>query len=379
MEIAFFITAGVLVYTFLGYPAVLWALSLLAGKRVAKGQMRPKVSLIISAYNEQSIIAEKIENCLAIDYPKEKLEIIVASESTDRTNEIVQRYAPQGIVLHAYRGRAGKAATLFRTVPKATGEIIVFSDANAMYEPDAIRKLVHNFNDERIGCVSGQLKYFNPDQSNSGTGELAYWKYEMAIKKLESRFFSLLGANGSIFAIRKELYFPIAEDRGDDFELPIRIRLNGRGVVLEPEAVSWERSSATADEEFKRKVRIIAWNIKSCLLLLKESLLKKRLFLAFQLVSHKLLRWLFPLFAMAMLVINFFLPGTFFRALLYAQVVFYAGAIVGFAFDAKGGKVPRLLVIPYYFCLMHCAASAGLCSLIFNGRNQKTVWEKVRS
>jgi len=252
MEIAFLITAGVLVYTFLGYPAVLWALSLLAGKRVAKGQMRPKVSLIISAYNEQSIIAEKIENCLAIDYPKEKLDIIVASESTDRTNEIVQRYAPQGIVLHAYRGRAGKAATLFRTVPKATGEIIVFSDANAMYEPDAIRKLVRNFNDERIGCVSGQLKYFNPDQSNSGTGELAYWKYEMAIKKLESRFFSLLGANGSIFAIRKELYFPIAEDRGDDFELPIRIRLNGRGVVLEPEAVSWERSSATADEEFTR-------------------------------------------------------------------------------------------------------------------------------
>ena len=377
MLTVFIICLSLLIYMFFGYPAILWIISLVAGTSPDKGEIFPKVSLIVSAYNEEDIIDDKVQNCLALDYPKEKLEIIVASESTDKTNDIVKEYQQKGVILFAYSGRKGKSATLFRTIPKTTGQIIVFSDANAMYEKDAIEKLVRNFNDERIGCVSGQLKYSNPDKSTTGSGEGIYWKYEMGLKRLESRLFSLLGANGSIFAIRKDLYFPMAQDRGDDFELPIRISQNGYGVVLEPEAISWERCSAIVKEEFKRKVRIIAWNIKSCLLLLKECLFKKKPLLVFQLISHKFLRWLFPIFAMGVLVTNIFLFGIFFRMLLVIQIIFYTSAGIGYAIDLKGNKVPRLLIIPYYFCLMHCAAIAGLYQLICC--EQKTVWEKIRS
>lgn len=189
--------------------------------------------------------------------------------------------------------------------------------------------------------------------------------------------FSLLGANGSIFAIRKELYFPVAQDRGDDFELPIRISQKGYGVVLEPQAISWEKNSSTANEEFKRKVRIIAWNMKSCLLLLKECFLQKKVLLVFQLISHKFLRWLFPIFAMGILVINIFLPGIFFRTLLSIQVLFYTCAVIGYGLDMKRSKVPRMLIVPYYFCLINCAAIVGLYRLVCGG--QKTTWQKVRS
>ena len=373
----FIICLSLLVYMFLGYPVILWGLSLFAKKTVVKGDIFPEVSLIVAAYNEAEVIREKIENSLELDYPKEKLEIIIASEATDKTDKIVMEYEEQGVVLSAYPGRKGKAATLFRTVPKAIGQIIVFSDANAMYDKNAIKNLVRNFNDERIGCVSGQLKYLNPDNTSVGSGEGIYWKYEMGLKNLESRLFSLLGANGSIFAIRKELYFPIAPDRGDDFELPIKISQNGYGVVLEPEAISWENSSSTSNEEFKRKVRIIAWNMKSCLLLLRECFFKKKTLLVFQLISHKFLRWLFPIFAMGLLVTNIFLVETFFRILLVMQVLFYTAAGFGYVIDVRGNKVPRLLIVPYYFCLIHGAAIAGLYHLICS--DQKTVWGKVRN
>lgn len=377
MLIVFIISLSVLLYILFGYPLVLWSLSLVASKKTKKGDIFPDVSLIISAYNEQRMIAKKIENTLALDYPKEKLEIIVASESTDKTNKIAGEYRRQGVILYEYPGREGKAATLYRTVPQAGGQIIVFSDANAMYEKDAIKKLVDNFNDERIGCVSGQLKYSNPDGSPTGFGERLYWKYEIWLKKLESRQLSLLGANGSIFAIRKELYSPMARDRGDDFELPIRVSQNGHGVVLESEAVSWERSANVAHEEFRRKVRIIAWNMKSCLLLLKECFLKKKMLLVFQLISHKLLRWQFPIFAFGLIVSTVFLPGIFFRILLALQILFIVGGGVGCLLDMRGIKVPKLLLVPYYSCMIYCGAVSGLYLLMFG--KQKTMWEKVRS
>jgi cellulose synthase/poly-beta-1,6-N-acetylglucosamine synthase-like glycosyltransferase len=334
------------------------------------------VSIIISAYNEQSTIAEKMQNTLDLDYPKEKLQVIVASESTDKTNEIVNSYQQQQICLFAYDGREGKAATLYKTVPHAKGKIVVFSDTNAMYEKDAIKKLVRNFSDERIGCVSGRLKYSNPDNTSVGFGEGFYWRHETVIKKLESRLHSLLGANGSIFAIRRDLYLPMTRDRGDDFELPIRIAINGYGVILEPEAVSWEKASKTTRDELRRKVRIIAWNMKSCLMLLRECFQKRKVLLVFQLISHKLLRWLFPVFATGLLITNIFLSGVFFRILLVLQLVFYTAAGIGCILDVSRNTVPRLLLVPYYFCLMHYAAIAGVYRLMCG--KQKSVWKKVR-
>jgi cellulose synthase/poly-beta-1,6-N-acetylglucosamine synthase-like glycosyltransferase len=332
--------------------------------------------MIISAYNEQNVIADKLNNSLSLDYPSDKLEIIVASESTDQTNQIIRQFTGKQIVLDAFGNRQGKAATLFRTVPQAKGEIIVFSDANAMYEPDAIRKLVRNFGDRRIGCVSGQLRYFNPNDSSTGSGEGLYWNYEMALKKLESSLFSLLGANGSIFAIRKHLYAPMAYDRGDDFELSVRVALNGYGVVLELQAVSREKSCDRPKDEFKRKVRIVAWNMRSGLLLMKECLLRKRILLLFQIISHKFLRWLFPFFAFGLLVSNFFLTGTFFRTILLLQILFYSTGLIANLLDITGVRVPRLFMVPYYFCLIFLSALEGMRRLLF--ARQKTVWEKVR-
>jgi cellulose synthase/poly-beta-1,6-N-acetylglucosamine synthase-like glycosyltransferase len=377
MTVTFYICLGVLGYVFFLYPALLWFLSLALGKKPRREDITPKVTLLISAYNEKQVIVEKLENSLSLDYPEGKLEIIVASESKDETDAIVAGYEARGVILHAYDGREGKAATLYRSVPRATGEIIVFSDANAIYEKDAIRKLVRNFNDERIGCVSGQLRYRSAADGSSGAGEGVYWKYEMALKSLESRFFSLLGANGSIFAIRKALYAPMARDRGDDFELPIRVLLNGRGVYLEREALSWEDISETARDEFKRKVRIITWNMRSCVLLLREAAARFRLFLAVQLLSHKLLRWIVPVFAIGLLVSNAFLEGTVFRTILAGQALFYCAACAGYVMDRSSDRVPKLLLVPYYFCLVHCAALASLYRLLLG--EQKTLWEKVRS
>lgn len=377
MLTVFIICLSVPAYVFIGYPLILWSLSLLRGKSPVKKDIYPKVSLIISAYNEEKVIAEKLQNSLVLDYPKDKLEIIVASEAIDKTNEIVEHFRNQGVILYGYEQRDDKAATLFKTAPKTKGQIIAFSDANAMYEKDAIKKLVRNFNDERIGCVSGQLKYLNPNNTSTSIGEGLYWKYEIGLKKLESRLFSLLGANGSIFAIRKELYSPMSYDRGDDFELPIRVTQNGHGAVLEPEAISWEKGSDVAQEEFKRKERIIAWNMKSCLLLLKECFSKKRYLLVFQLISHKFLRWLFPIFAMGLLISNIFLLGLFYRILLILQILFYITGGIGYLLDTKKIKVPKLFLVPYYVCLIHCGAVCGMRLLLFS--EQKTTWEKVRN
>jgi cellulose synthase/poly-beta-1,6-N-acetylglucosamine synthase-like glycosyltransferase len=380
IEGVFFLSVFFVFYPYLGYPLVLYMLSSVFGRDVAKGELPegslPSVSLIISAYNEEDVIEAKLRNSLELDYPGEKLEIIVASESDDRTNLIAGRYAPRGVKLFSFTGRRGKASTLFRTVPNAKGEIVVFSDANGMYEKDAIRKLVRNFADGRVGCVSGLLRYENPEGVSVGKGEGLYWRYEMMVKGLESRLFSFLGATGSIFAMRRELYRPLSEHRGDDFELPVRIAQEGHGVVFEPEAVSREMSSDSAASEFKRKARIVAWNMESALLLLKGCIAGRRPLLAFQLLSHKILRWLVPLFLLGALVSDMFLTAAFYKVLLAAQALFYSAAVLGYGLDMKRRQVPGPLNVSYYFCIVNLAALLGIYRLLYQG--QGAAWEKVR-
>ena len=197
--------------------------------------------LIISAYNEQDVIREKLENTLALDYPKEKLEVIVASEAADGTNAVVREYAGRGIILHAFEDREGKPATLYRTVPLARGEMIVFSDANAMYHRDAIRKLVRNFADPR-GMRERQAHLREPRGVGHRPGGNGLLGVRVSpVKEMLSRIMKLSGGvNGSIFAIRKSLYLPVDRYRGDDFELSNRIQIAGHGVILEPEALSFE-------------------------------------------------------------------------------------------------------------------------------------------
>jgi len=373
----FVLSLGVLVYIFVGYPLLLAVLAAIFGRNVKKGESLPSVSLVISAYNEEAHIREKLENSLSLDYPKEKLEIIVASESTDSTNEIVKGYEGRGIVLYAYQNREGKRATLYKTVPLAKGEIIVFSDANAMYDKAAIKNIVRNFNDDRIGCVSGRLRYTNPNDSAVGKGENAYWEHDLILKKMASRLFKLGGGvNGSIFAVRKELYRPIDKFRGDDYEISGRVEIDGYGVVLEPDAISYEETSKRSQQEFKRKIRLATWNLRSTVLLLKESLVKRRFLTSLIFFSHRFLRYTTPVWLMLLFTSNMFLEGAPAGIFLIIQISFYLAALLGLLMEKAGRKSNFIFLVPQYFCMVNCAALVALFKNIF-GKNEM-LWEKVR-
>ena len=377
--LVFLFSLLILLYIFFFYPLILLIVSGICGKVVNKQDFYPTVSLIISAYNEEKVIKQKIENALKLDYPKEKLEIIVASESTDQTNEIVRRFQGQGIQLHAYDKREGKRATLYRTVPLATGEIIVFSDANAIYTSEALIKLTRNFSDLRIGCVSGRLKYVASQNSFIGAGESAYWEFDLLLKRLASRLFSLGGCggvNGSIFALRKECYKPFDKYRGDDFELSCRVEINGYGVVLEMEAISFEEVSETSSQEFTRKVRLASWNIVSCLMLLKEAIKYRRYLTAFLLVSHRLIRYTIPLWLILLFTSNIFLLNHSLRYLFCLQLIFYALALLGLIMEKIDHKPNLFFLLPFYFCMVSCAALFALIKTAFS--KTEGLWEKTR-
>jgi cellulose synthase/poly-beta-1,6-N-acetylglucosamine synthase-like glycosyltransferase len=377
MEIVFWFFVLLILYCYFGYPLILFILGLFFGKKPKKEEIFPTVSLIIPVYNEEKVIQKKIENSLELDYPKNKLEIIVASESNDKTNEIVKNYEKNGVKLFAYPGRAGKQYTIYRTIPHCKGEIIVLTDANGIFEKNALRKLVRNFADKRIGCVSGLLKYVNILNDSFGENEGIYWKYETFVKKLESNLFSLLGANGSIYAFRRELYKPISPYRGDDFDLPIRIALQGYGVILEPEAISEEEVYLTSTANFKRKVVITGWHFVGALILLKESIIKFKPLLFFELISHKILRWLVGYFLIFIFLSNLFLlKNPFYLILFILQIVFYLLTILGYLSEKKQKKVSKLINLIYYFCVVNLASLIGVSKAIFGLQNP--TWEKVR-
>lgn len=378
MVFLFWICALSIIYPFVCYPLALFFLGLILAKNVHKADITPTVSLIIATYNEKRVIRQRLENALALDYPKDKLEIVIASEATDGTNEIVEEYISRGVILKAFPGREGKPSTLYRTVPHTRGEILVFSDANALCKADAIRKLVRSFHDPRIGCVSGRLEYVDPRPATGDTGEGLYWKHEMLLKNLESNLFSLLGANGSIYALRRNLYLPLSKERGDDFELPIQVALQGFGVVLEPEAISIEESAPSISQEFERKVRIISWVIESALILLWEAIKGKRWLLVFQLVSHKILRWLAPFFLFGLLLANLGSGFTlFYRMALLAQIILYCAGAAGCIGEKLGVRLWRVIRLFYYFCAINLASLLSWYNFV--SRKRQKLWQPMRN
>lgn len=377
MQLILWLSASLILYCYLGYPLILMVLGLFLGKKIKRGEITPSISLLICAHNEEKVIENKIKNSLALDYPKDKLEVIVASESNDKTDEIVEKYKGEGVKLFAYPKKKGKPYTIYRTLPKCKGKIIIFTDANAMFRKDAVRKLVRNFNDPRIGCVSGELKYINPGNVSIGESEGIYWKYEILLKRLESKIYSVLGANGSIYAMRKELYSPLSEYRGDDFDLPIRVAQQGYGVVWEPEAISEEKVYSEAKKAFKKKIIIVGWHFGGAFLLLKDSVKKFQPLLIFQLISHKILRWMIPFFLILIFLTNtFLLTNVFYLILFIGQIVFYSLAILSCCQERKGRKLNKLMNLIHYFCVVNLAALVGIIKGLL--RQQKTTWEKLR-
>jgi len=374
----FWIAFSIIIYFSIGYALVLIIISRFRKVKVkTREDYLPKVSLIIAAFNEEKAIEEKIKNSLSLDYPQDKLEVIVASDaSNDQTDEIARSYQNQGIILYRQDEHLGKTNIQNEAVKIAQGEILVFSDATGMYDKDAIRKLVRSFADPNVGCVAGELKYITLDQGKSEEGEGIYWKYERFIKKMESRANSLSGVNGAIYALRRNLYVPLPPDIISDFVEPLEIFKNGHRVIYEKKALCFEKSSKGITAEFRRKVRIIIRGLRG--LAFEKTLLNplKYGLMSFQLISHKLLRWFLPLFLITLILANFFLISSpFFLVLFWLQIIFYLFAFVGFILD-KSDIDFKLFYLPFYFCTINLAA---LIALMKSAKGEKKiVWQTER-
>lgn len=375
----FWISAIILVYIYLGYPVLIALLALFKPGR-ASGELTfklPRVSLIIPAHNEEKVIGKKIENSLSLDYPENLLSIVIVSDgSTDRTNELVNEFASNPrIRFIQYQPRRGKAHALNIGVAASESEIIVFSDANIRYEPDSIRMLVRNFSIPSVGCVCGKVLLEKATGSTEPLGEGIYMRYERFIHQNESRFYTMIGTDGAMYAIRRELSSPLPEDAiVDDFIIAMSVLKKNYRIVYEPKAIGFEEAASSVGQEFKRKVRMIAGGFQAIGILgtVLNPFLHPIVF--FQFISHKLLRWLAPIFMLALFVTNVLLLFRhFYQLSLLAQLIFYSLAMIGAIQESIRKRA--LFYFPYYFCALNLAAAIGLRRFLTG--NQPVKWEKV--
>jgi len=367
-KLLFWISAGFTIYVYFGYPILLWGLQALLRAAPRKQEVEPSVSLLVAAYNEAAVIADKIRNSLALDYPSDKLEVVVASDgSKDATAEIVQSFSHGEtggrVRLLNFEINRGKMAVLNDAVPELRGEIVAFSDASSMLGVDSVRILVQSFSDPHVGAASGVYRLLKKDQAQLGAQEDLYWKYETFLKVQEARLGAFTGAHGSLYAIRRALYpFPSENTINDDFTIPMRILESGHRVAYEPAAVAYEEAHEM--EGFSRRVRITAGNIEQ-LREIKSLIWPPRPFVLFCLLSHKTGRLLVPLFMLVTLGANIALRGQFpYNWLLLGQGLFYGLAVLGALVSLK----PKVLRLPYYFCMINSALFAWAFHALRRGR-----------
>ena len=362
MAIAFWTALGLVAFAYVGYPLLIAAAARVVGRPPRRADVTPSVTILVPAYNEEHVIAQKLESCLALDYPRHKLQLLVISDgSTDRTNAIAASYADRGVELLAFDHNRGKLAVLREGVARATGEIVVFSDAATLLAPDSVRLLVRSFADPRVGCVSGLYRVVRPEAARLGHEEGFYWRYETFIKRAESDLWSILGAHGALYAIRREL-FPDLEPNtiNDDYVIPLKIAARGYRAVYEPAAVASEEATEMAG--FSRRVRIAVGNIQQ-LRYLGLFLWPPRPWLLFGFVAHKGLRLFGPFLLLAALVLNCFLPGPPYLAALIAQAAFYALAFLGWLLGDRAAR-RRAFKLPYYFCMVNAAYLVGFVRVL---------------
>jgi cellulose synthase/poly-beta-1,6-N-acetylglucosamine synthase-like glycosyltransferase len=371
-------SCAIIFYTYFGYPALLYLMGKLRKRRIHSGVNHPElpsVCLIISAFNEERVIGNKIQNSLSQRYPADKLTVLVASDgSTDRTCEIVEEFADYGVELVHNDNRRGKSAVLNDVIRARTEDIIVFTDANSLLSGDAVGKLARRFDDPEIGCVIGRLRYVEREASSVGKGEGAYWRYEGLVSRLESGLHSVLVANGPIFAIRRELFRQLYPEVANDFQIPIDIADGGHGVVYAPEAEAVEHTTVFWREEFRRKVRIVLRGLTGF------SALRRRMrgFRLWQFTSHKLLRWMVGPFLIAAFVSNAVLAttSTVYAGLFALQLLFYLAALIG-SFLRHVENPKKIFYVPFYFTMVNAAALVGITK--FLGGQRLRVWEKAES
>lgn len=369
----FLLVLAVVVYVYFGYPLLLVVLARLRPRPVAAGPVRPEVSVVVPAHDEEAVIGAKIDDCLGQRYPPDRLEVVVVSDgSTDRTEAIVrERVARDPRVRLVSTSWSGKAMALNEGVLAARGEVVVFTDANALLAPGALARLMEPFADPEVGGVCGRKRYRKGTGADATElGENLYWRWDQWQKELESRIGSVFAADGTLYAVRRGLYVPLADPaQADDIAISARVPLQGRRLVLAPAAVAFEEPPAEGAEELRRKVRVTNHSVRA-LLNLGPGLWRSG-FYSVELLSHKLLRHLVPFALLALLALDLVLTvrlrggaGTLLGLALLAQAAVYGLGLLGYILrDTPPGRL-RLLSIPYYFSMVNAAAFLGVLSVL---------------
>lgn len=386
----FWVSVFLVVYTYIGYPALIGLLAWFYPRKQPNSDYEPKVTLLITAFNEESVIAQKLENSLALDYPKEKLQILVAADgSTDGTNEIVERFSARGIELNYVPERRGKIVAMNRAVLKARGDIIIFSDANNMYDADVVRKLLVPFGDANVGATTG-AKTIIQNGSDLGSAEGLYWKYESWIKKQETAFSSCIGAVGEMLAVKRDLYHPPPNNViNDDYFIVLELLKRGYRVSYVPEARSYEHVSPRESDEIIRRTRMTTGKYQA-MFGFYNLLPFRRPILLWQIVSHKYFRAILPFGFIGALVANFLAvifpiangTSSFFALsypfgviVLILQLFFYIAALLG-SKKKFGGLFGKILYIPTYLVNSNIAVLRGIYGYIT--KKQTNIWDRVQ-
>jgi cellulose synthase/poly-beta-1,6-N-acetylglucosamine synthase-like glycosyltransferase len=376
-QVVFVAAMVMMAFIYAGYPAMMFALSLVVRRPVRRDDITPRVSVIIAAYNEERDIEAKLKNTLALDYPRDRMEIIVASDcSTDQTDEIARSFGAQGVILRQQPGRFGKTVAQNRAVKISSGEILVFSDATTMCEPDAIRKIVRSFADPEVGCVAGQLIYADAS-STVGKGCRSYWEYEKFLKRCESHVGSLIGVSGCLYAVRRICHARLAGDMIDDFVIATEIYLQNLRVVYEPEAIAVEDANRRARDEFRMRVRVIKQTL-SALRRYRHTLnpFRHKMF-AFQMIAHKALRYAVPFLLIAAFIASGLGSGSavWLRYFFIGQLALYVAAIAGLVRERRKLKLGPL-AYPYYFALANAASLVAFWKALRG--DAYVTWEPIR-
>jgi cellulose synthase/poly-beta-1,6-N-acetylglucosamine synthase-like glycosyltransferase len=388
LMLLFWCCVALVFYTYIGYGLVLWFLVRMKRQFVVKktatkqAEEWPAITLVIAAYNEEDVVEEKMQNCNALIYPKNKLHICwVTDGSTDLTNERLSAY-PDCTVLFQPE-RQGKTAALNRAVPMIHTPLVAFTDANTLLNPEAITEMVKRFSDPKVGCVAGEKRIRQQEKGDATAGEGLYWKYESLLKSLDDELHTAVGAAGELFAIRRDLFEPMPNDTLlDDFILSMRIASKGYKIAYCQTAYAMEEPSSNIREEEKRKVRIAAGGLQS-IYRLRHLLNPFRYgLLNFQYVSHRVLRWSvtpIALFLLLPLTLMLLLVGTspfwLYLTALVVQILFYLAGLLGYSLARKQIK-QKALYIPYYFLFMNVSVIRGIPYL--KKRSGTGIWEKAK-
>ena len=374
VETIFYFSLLGIFYVYLGYPLCVYLLSKKFCRDVVKKPLLPAVTILIAAFNEEAVIAETIQNKLDLDYPADKIEIIVISDdSTDRTGQLVENFHLKNVKLINQVPRAGKTSALNLAVPHAQGEILVFSDANSLYAQDALRQLVANFSDPSVGYVTGKMIYTNSDGSPIGDGCSAYMKYENFLRSIETRIGSVVGVDGGIDAMRKELYSPLNADQLPDFVQPLKVVEKGYRVVYESSAILKEASLQESGDEYRMRVRVTLralWALKDMRQLLKG---RGGMLFAWQLWSHKLLRYFCFVFLISALLTNIYLAigSSGYLLFFYLQLAGYLGAALSPVLTRLQRDYLPLRLL-YYFVLLNISSLHAVIK--FLAGKKQVIW-----